>query len=270
MATPEGFHNAGFICGLQNEARCLTAAGVQLPIAVSGARTARAAEVARELLAAGAEALVSIGLAGGLDPRLGPGSIVVAERVIVWHQPLPKRHRRNFRLGLGTLVRHPAEVEADMEREAAAPVETVAEFVVDPELNRRLLGVLGKKTWSGAIVGVDQAVRTPDQKLALFTRTGALACDMESHAVAEVARSQGVPFAVLRIVSDPSNRFIPDAALAGITAAGEVSSSSVLRSVAARPWEILELFSLALDARIAFGVLRRVARRSAPLFRAVG
>ena len=263
MTASDGFHNAGFICGLQNEARCLTEAGIQQRIAISGARTARAAEAARELLSAGAEALVSIGLAGGIDPRLGPGAVVVAERVIAWRKSLPSGRRR---MRLGDLARRPEDEEEDVTSE---PEQAEAEFAADPDLHDQLLGVLGDKTYSGAIVGVDRAVRTQDQKLGLFTNTTALACDMESHAVAEAARAADVPFAALRIVSDPSNRYIPEAAIAGVTAAGAVSIGRVLRGVAIRPWEMPELFSLALDARIAFGALRRVARRSAPLFGAV-
>ncbi len=270
MAASEGFRNAGFVCGLQSEARCLAAAGMHQRIGISGARTARATEVARELLTAGAESLVSIGLAGGLDPRLGPGSVVIAERVLAWHRPLPTGNRRSIRDSLGGLTRFSAGAEEELAPRVSAPDEAPAEFAADPELRTQLLGMLGDKAWSGAIAGVDQAVRMPDEKLALFVQTAALACDMESHAIAEAAFDAGVPFAAIRIVSDPSNRYIPEAALAGVTAAGGVSIGPVIRTVAARPWELFELFSLALDARIAFAALRRVARLGAPLFVATG
>ena len=269
MAVSQGFRNTGFVCGLQSEARCLAAAGIHERIALSGGRTARAAEVARELLSAGAESLVSIGLAGGLDPRLGPGSVVVADRVLAWHQPFLTGSRRSVRQTLGDLTRRPAGAEEELARHTSTLAQPDTEFAVDPELRTQLLGVLCDKVWSGAIVGVDRVVRTPDEKLNLFTQTTALACDMESHAVAEAARDAGVPFLVLRIVSDPSNRYVPQAALSGLTEAGGVSLGRVLRGVAIRPWELLELLSLALDTRIAFGALRRVARRGAPLFRTI-
>ena len=80
MAARYSFRNVGFICGLQNEARCLTAAGINERIAVSGAQTARAEKMAQILLSEGAESLNSIGLAGGLDPRLGPGARARFER----------------------------------------------------------------------------------------------------------------------------------------------------------------------------------------------
>ncbi len=264
MVVSYSFRNVGFVCGLQNEARCLTAAGIEERIAISGARTARAEELAQILLSEGAESLVSIGLAGGLDPRLGPGAVIVAECVIGWDRPLPSGNRR---LKLGDLARHPVNEDEEVAFESE---QTEAGFSVDPDLRNRLLGVLSGKTWSGAVVGVHQAVRSQDEKLGLYANTTALACDMESHAVAKVARNSDVPFAVLRVVSDPSNRYIPEAAIAGVTDTGGVSIGRALRGVAIRPWEMPEMLSLALDARIAFAALRSVARRSAPLFCAVG
>ena len=264
MAAPYSFRNVGFVCGLQNEARCLTAAGIEERIAISGARTARAEELAQILLAEGAESLVSIGLAGGLDPRLGPGAVIVAERVIAWDRPLPSGSRR---LKLGNFARRPLD---EIEAVASEPEQAKAELPVDSDLRGQLLGALGEKTWSGAVVGVDQAVRSQDEKLGLYANTTALACDMESHAVAKAARDLDVPFAVLRVVSDPSNRYIPEAAIAGVTDAGDMSIGRVLWGVAIRPWEMPEMLSLAFDARIAFSALRCVTLRSAPLFRAVG
>ena len=270
MAASHGFRNSGLVCGLQSEARCLAEAGIGERIAISGARTARAGEVARELLAAGAESLLSIGLAGGLDPRLGPGSVVVAERVLAWHRPLPSEKRRSLRQSLASSVLRPSDMGKERKQDIPTPAEVDAEFTADGELRDQLLDRLGAKVLSGAVVGVDRAVREPGEKLGLFEQTAALACDMESHAVAEAAHEAGVPFAALRIVSDPSNRYIPVSALAGVTAAGGISAGAVIGAVALRPWEMIDLLSLALDARIAFGSLRRVARLAAPLFGAAG
>ena len=150
------------------------------------------------------------------------------------------------------------------------PEDSRDRFTADAAMRGRLLELLGDKISGGTLLGVDQPVRTPDQKLGLFVETEATACDMESHAVAEVAREAGIPFIALRIVSDPSHRAIPDAALAGLTESGGVSAGAVMRAAALRPWEIFDLIALALDARIAFGALRRVARRGAPLLGAVG
>lgn len=264
MAESQGFRNAAFVCGMESEARCLRAAGITGPIALSAARSARATEVVQGLLSGGAESLISIGLAGGLDPRLGPGSVILADHVLPWRRPLPKEPRRGF--GNMFYLRGPAAEEND----GAEPATPDGQIETDGALGAQLRGVLDDKITRGCIVGVDQAVTAPGGKLALYSKTGALACDMESHAVAEAAQAAGIPFAALRVVADPSNRTIPQAALSGVTADGKVSLGRVAFGAALRPWEIMELLLLALDARIAFGALRRVARRSAPLFGAVG
>ncbi len=77
------------ICGLKSEAAAikasLSAAGVnpaKARIGVSGANAARAEEITVEFLAAGARAVVSAGLCGGLDPTLKSGDLVIGERVV--------------------------------------------------------------------------------------------------------------------------------------------------------------------------------------------
>ena len=77
---------AGIVTGLEAEAAVLRgAANVSHPdrlpfIACAGAERARAA--AQRLLTKGAEALISFGIAGGLDPALRPGRLIVRHEQI--------------------------------------------------------------------------------------------------------------------------------------------------------------------------------------------
>jgi adenosylhomocysteine nucleosidase len=50
-------------------------------VAIGGGTTNGAAKIARGLIDAGATGIVSFGLAGGLDPKLRPGTVVVADAV---------------------------------------------------------------------------------------------------------------------------------------------------------------------------------------------
>ena len=93
---------------------------------------------------------------------------------------------------------------------------------------------------------------------------------MESHVVGMVANSAGIPFVVLRVICDPSNRYIPQFALKGITNKGRTSYGGTLVDVCLRPWEFPDLISLWYDSRIAFKALRNVATMSLPLFKSFG
>ena len=67
------------VVGLRAEARLL--AGWGLPVAIGGG-TAAGAEAAVGRLAAEVDAIISFGLAGGLDPALRPGALVVPSLVV--------------------------------------------------------------------------------------------------------------------------------------------------------------------------------------------
>ena len=66
------------IVGMKSEAALLPAATM---LACAGGVTARAEALAREFAARGATALVSFGIAGGLDPALAPGDLVIGSGV---------------------------------------------------------------------------------------------------------------------------------------------------------------------------------------------
>lgn len=71
----------GVLTGLAAEARLARRA--DWLVAVGGGTEAGAALAARALLAQGATKLVSLGLAGGLDPSLAAGTVLVADSVLV-------------------------------------------------------------------------------------------------------------------------------------------------------------------------------------------
>ncbi len=74
----------GIVCGMVVEARALGrwADDSRISIGVSGARPDRAEAGARRLVAEGCRALLSWGVAGGLDPALGPGDLVIPAEVV--------------------------------------------------------------------------------------------------------------------------------------------------------------------------------------------
>ena len=250
----------GIVTGLATEAATLGPGPFH--VAVSAAEPTRAAQAARALIAGGARLLVSYGLAAGLDPRLGPGAVLLPEAVLPHESPVETPAPGGVRDRLQRLVAF--NRGDDAERPAEPPPEG-APLPTDRTTRDSLRQALGGRVEGGLLAGVDAPVTRPERKLALFARTRALGADMESHAIARAAQAAGIPFVVLRVVGDPSNRTIPGCALAGIAEDGRVDGRAMARALLLRPWECFDLLPLALDAGRAMRRLRRVGRRAAPL-----
>ncbi len=219
----------GVVTGMTSEARRLPreVAGTALLVACSGADSARAAAGARRLIADGAEALLSFRLARGLDPRLNPGDLIVADMVV-------DRRREVYDTDLAWRV---ALFQA---LEAARPT-------------------------GGAVLGSETLVASAEEKSKLRDATGAVAVDMESFAVASVADQAGVPFAILRAVADPLWRDVPRAAHAGIADDGGVRIGAVLGGLIMAPWQLVSLIAIAIEARQGLAALGRAAESTPDL-----
>lgn len=157
-------------------------------------------------------AVVMTGLAGGVDPRLAIGDVVIADRLIHHDldvRPLFPRHEVPL-LGITELLADPALSD----RLAAA----AAAFVVPPEV--AALGITVPRVWRGLVASGDQFFASSEAVAALRALLPeALAVEMEGAAVAQVCHEHGVPFAVARVISDAADhgaavdfaRFLRDA-----------------------------------------------------------
>lgn len=70
----------GFVVGLTAEARVAERFGY--PVCVGGGTPAGAADAAYQLVEQGVNALVSFGFAGGLDPALRPGALIIPSAIL--------------------------------------------------------------------------------------------------------------------------------------------------------------------------------------------
>lgn len=215
----------GVIVGLASEARVLCACP-DLSVACSGASTGRARALASGLLDAGSGALVSFGLAGGLDPALPSGQLCLPEAVLT-----PSGGR----------------------------------LAVDARWRTAILARTGDAQEGSLLIGRDEPVGSPQDKRALFARTGAAAIDMESHAVAEVAHARRVPFLVIRAIADPAERRLPAWLTGVIGETGRPRLPVLLKGLAAHPADVADLIRLAGDARRGLATLSRVAAGAGPL-----
>ena len=210
----------GVLTGLRAEARCLRR--LDLTIACSGARPQRARSEAARLLAEGVVGLVSFGLAAGLARELRPGDLILADTV-----SLPDGR-------------------------------ALASDAVWRDRLQAGLVKAGIAAQIGAVAGSERLLATPEQKQALLAATGALAADMESHAVAEAASAAGKPFLVIRAISDPADQALPAAAVRFLGAEGRIRPTA-LTGIIGNPRELARLLGLGLQTRRALATLHRVA-----------
>ncbi|RVU21496.1 phosphorylase [Methylobacterium oryzihabitans] len=206
------------VTGLAREARLAAGPGVATIGAGGDPERLRAMLLSRGQ--PGCRAVVSFGIAGGLDPALKPGDVVVASGVVT---------------AQGRVPAHAASAAALIGRLSGAPMRVVA----------------------ADLAGVDAAVLSPAAKAELHAATGAAAVDMESHVAAAFAQAHGVPFCAVRVVCDPAGRALPAAIAKALKPNGEPDLLAVLSAVARRDAKVGGLVRLARDSSAAFAALGR-------------
>jgi adenosylhomocysteine nucleosidase len=89
---------------------------------------------------------------------------------------------------------------------------------------------------------------------------GVVAVDMETAAVAAECAARGVPWGVLRVISDrPSDDLVDDVVLGLVRPDGSTDGAAVARLLLRRPWEVRRLARLARDTRTALSAITRAA-----------
>lgn len=96
---------------------------------------------------------------------------------------------------------------------------------------------------------------------------GVAAVDMETSAVADACERRGVPWGVVRVISDrPDDHLVDDTVFTLVRPDGSTDGRAVARLLARRPWEVRRLARIAGDTRAALAALTpvTVADVSAP------
>jgi adenosylhomocysteine nucleosidase len=211
------------IAALDLESRILKfAAGDNCPIVyVSGPGRAGAYAAAERAIAAGASALISFGLAGGLGPEASTGRLVLPTSV--------------------------ASVDGEWRSDAA--------------WRNRLANVLEKECPSidCLLYSADRVLTTRDEKASLRALSGACAVDMESAAIAKAATEAGVAFVALRVIADGPDDELPAKVEALVTEEGRTNYRAVVGFFVS-PSQLRLLFGLAVKSRLARKQLTKVVR----------
>ncbi|MCC0809513.1 phosphorylase [Methylobacterium sp. W2] len=204
------------VTGLSKEARLAAGPGVEAVGAGGSPQRLRALlDLRRE---GGCRAVISFGIAGGLDPLRVAGDVVIATAIVT------EAGRRETDAALRDAL-HSALSRTDL------------------------------TTLSADLAGVDAAVLSVAAKTDLHARTGAAAVDMESHVAAEFAARHGLPFAAIRVVCDPADRALPAFVATALKPSGDPDILAVLTALARRPAHLPALIRLARDSGRAFAAL---------------
>jgi len=89
---------------------------------------------------------------------------------------------------------------------------------------------------------------------------GALAADMESHVAARVAAEAGIPFAVLRCISDEAGHAMPPAIAVSMAPHGGLALGAIIRSIAHNPGQIPDIMRSFSAFSRAYAALRQGAK----------
>jgi nucleoside phosphorylase len=186
-------------------------------VAATGDGPRRAARAASDLCARHRPSLVvGAGVAGALTPDLGVGDLVVAHRVL------------------------------DAGGEAPAPfAPLVARAAAKPGARR------------GTLLSVERPLTSAAEKAAWAARVGPppAAVDMESAAWARAASAAGVPFVIIRVVSDAAHDELPGYLSECMDADGGIRRSAVALRALAKPSTIPVLLAMRRRVRDGSGRL---------------
>jgi adenosylhomocysteine nucleosidase len=202
----------GIVVALETERRWIPR-DRSLLVEQCGMGAARAEAGARKLLSSGADALVSWGSAGGLEPSLEPGTVVIPDRVLV---------------APGMALDTDHEWSAQLRATAAGKVR-----VLDSPL-----------------LHIEHAVANPADKGRLFSESSAAAADMESGVVGRVARGANVPWIAVRVVLDAAGTALPPLAMSAVRDDGRLDPLFLWR-LATTPRQWAAFLALARANRLA-------------------
>lgn len=182
------------------------------------------ARVASELLVSqGVNRLISWGCAAALDASLQPGDLVLANGCVDANQDV---------VDLNTdWVNH---VQALLAKQLTVVTGILAE-------SRHILA-------------------SSYDKAKITQATGAIALDMESVAIAKVAKLHGLPFLTIRAIADPLDMDLPKAVSHALNDQGEVILAKLLFFLLLHPSELPGLIKLGLHFYAAKKNLKRAAK----------
>jgi adenosylhomocysteine nucleosidase len=206
------------VVGLKREAKIVAGNGVR---AVIGGGDAAGLDRQLEEIwrqdPDGIDGLMSFGLAGALEKSLYPGDLIIGDCVIVGDETL----------------------------------------ICDYDWTDQISARMPDHVLIGPVAGSTTMVTDPAAKAELNAESGALAVDMESLVVARFAARHGLPFTILRAISDSADQTLPPAVLVGMKSDGGMALGAVLGALARKPRQLPALIRTGREAEKGFAALLR-------------
>jgi len=209
----------GVISALPIEARCLfpghtpvnksVHVGDQVYLRIGGVGHENASKAATDFINEEVKLLVSWGVAAALGQATKAGDLVLAEQIL--------------------------DISGQSYPVHAAALQSLKYFSEQA----------GLTTQSGNITETAGILVTGTSKAELHQRTGAIAADMESAAIASAACKAGIPFLTVRVISDDMHTQIPHAVSKNMNTMGRMNIPGLLASLCFQPAEIASLIRLA-------------------------
>lgn len=136
----------------------------------------------------GVDRIINTGVAGSLDASIDIGDIVVSVDAVQHDFDLtPLGYAPGEMIGIG-LAAFPAD--ADLRARAVNAVRECA-----PEVH----------VFEGRVCTGDQFISSAEQKADIIAKVGGLCCEMEGGAIAQICFQNGIPFVIIRAISDKAD-----------------------------------------------------------------
>lgn len=205
---------------------------------MGGDRASRVTELALRFLEP--SLVIGAGFAGGVGPSVGRTHVVVASRVVDAE---------------GTREVRAARAEVDRLERAHDALDYMREHPEHAD-DAPVVALTRDMVHVGAVASASETVNTPLQKAALAVKMpDVLAIDMESLAIASAASQAGVPWAVIRSITDGPADTLPIGSAGCSDAQGQPDRLRIVMACVVRPWTIPALVRLGVASRYAAGNL---------------
>jgi adenosylhomocysteine nucleosidase len=224
----------GIVVALPEELRTLTkvklaqgkcaqlSANTTVILAGAGPENARKASL--ELIAQGAQQLISWGCAGALAPHLKPGDLIIPETILS-QDSTPLATHQHWREQLTNILEQPL------------------------------------KCYNGQLLEARVVISLAQDKTQQFRHSNALAVDMESAAIARIAAQTDLPFIAIRSIVDSAQFDLPKAISFALNDSGNVVIPKLIKYLCLHPSELVALIQLGLHFKAASQTLKQLARQ---------